>query len=388
MTVREFSFTFFHYFCCHTICMAAKAFRADKIFTGDDWLHDHAVITEGGIIKNVLPVSDLPPGIDTQYFPHSILAPAFIDLQIYGASEKLFAVYPSSESLQLLNRYSNSGGAACCMPTVATNEPQIVLKCIDAIRTYWKQEGKGILGLHVEGPWINKLKRGAHIESLIHSPTMEEVKALLEYGNGVIKIITLAPEVCSKEIIDLIYSYKIKIFAGHSNATYEEAIQSFDDGITAVTHLYNAMSPLQHRSPGLVGATFDHPAIMASIIADGHHVDYAAIRIAKKIMGQRLFAITDAVTYTSEGYYPHQAGADKYTSGGILSGSALTMYKALQNLVNHAQIEMGEALRMCSLYPARVMQIDNELGRIAANYQSKMILIPAKLDDSPVQLIT
>jgi N-acetylglucosamine-6-phosphate deacetylase len=365
-----------------------KAYIADLIFTGSEWLNEHAVIVEDGIIKTVLPAKDVPPVIETEYFTKNILVPAFIDLQIYGASEKLFAVYPDTNSLKLLNDYSKSGGAAFCMPTVATNQPEVFFKCIDAIRSYWQQGGEGILGLHAEGPWINKAKRGAHIESLIHSPSLQEAEALIQYGKDVLKIITLAPEVCSKEVIDLIHSSGIKIFAGHSNATYEEGMQSFDNGITAVTHLYNAMSPLQHRNPGLVGAALDHQKVMASIIADGFHVDHAAIRIAKKIMQQRLFAITDAVTKTTEGYYQHQPEGDKYTAGNILSGSALTMYKALQNLVKHVGIDTGEALRMCSLYPAQVMQMDDQLGRIAKGYKAKMVLIPQRLTDDPIQTIS
>lgn len=367
---------------------AAKAYTAKLIFTGEQWLHQHAVVVADGIITDVLPVTTLDPLTETINFGDSILAPAFIDLQIYGACEKLFAVYPHTDSLQLLNSYSNSGGAAFCMPTVATNHTDILYKSIDAIKQYWQQGGEGILGLHAEGPWINKLKRGAHIESLIHSPSLKEVEALLSYGKDVLKIITLAPEVCSKEVIDLIHSSGVKIFAGHSNAGYAEAVQSFDNGVTAVTHLYNAMSPLQHRSPGLVGATLDHQKVMASIIADGFHVDYAAIRIAKKIMGQRLFAITDAVTTTTEGYYQHHPDGDKYTAGNILSGSALTMYKALQNLVKHVGVETGEALRMCSLYPAQAIQIDDHSGRIAKGYKAKIVRLPALLDDTAIQIIS
>ena len=366
---------------------AAKAYIAKLIFTGEQWLHQHAAIVEDGIIIDVLPIVAVDPLMEAACFSHSILAPAFIDLQIYGAYEKLFAVYPDPDSLQLLNNYSNSGGAAFCMPTVATNQLEIVFQCIDAIRLYWQQGGEGILGLHAEGPWLNKLKRGAHIESLIHSPSLKEVEALLDHGKDVLKIITLAPEVCSKEVIDLIKSAGIKIFAGHSNASYEESMQSFDNGVTAVTHLYNAMSPLQHRSPGLVGAVLDHQQIMASIIADGFHVDYAAIRIAKKIMKERLFAITDAVTTTATGYYQHQPDGDKYSAGNILSGSALTMYKALQNLVKHVGIETAEALRMCSLYPAQLMQLDNQLGRIVTGYKAKMVLLPEGLNNKSIQVI-
>jgi len=188
-------------------------------------------------------------------------------------------------------------------------------------------------------------------------------------------MITLAPELCSQEVIDLILSYNVVISAGHSNASYEQAKKSFASGITTVTHLYNAMSPLQHRAPGLVGAAMDGNQVMASIIPDGHHVDFAAIRIAKAVMKERLFIITDAVTETDKGGYQHQLAGDKYEAGGILSGSALTMGKSVRNLVDHCGIEWGEALRMCSLYPARLMGLENELGKIEKGYKAKMVLM-------------
>ncbi len=146
------------------------------------------------------------------------------------------------------------------------------------------------------------------------------------------------------------------------------------------------MSPLQHRSPGLVGAVMNDDTITASIIPDGHHVDYAAIKIAKAVMKERLFAITDAVTDTAEGYYKHQLTGDKYEADGILSGSALTMNKALQNLVQHAGIELGEALRMCSYYPARVIRKDNEYGKIEKGYKAKMVVLDNEMNVR--QLIT
>ncbi len=338
-----------------------KIYKADKIFTGDKWLNDQAIVTKSGTIYEVVPISSLTGNISEE-FPGCFIAPAFIDLQIYGAYEKLFAVYPEPDALYKLKDYCASGGAAFCMPTVATNSVNVFYKCIDAIRAYWKEGGEGIFGLHIEGPWINPVKKGAHIESFIHSPTVNEVKELLDYGKDVIKIITLAPEVCSKEVVELIQSQNIIISAGHSNATYKQATQAFDGGIKTVTHLYNAMSALQHREPGLVGATFNNENIMAGIIPDGHHVDFAAIRIAKRIMGERLFVITDAVTETNSGYYQHHLVGDKYESAGILSGSALTMSKAFKNLVTYAGVGVEQALRMCSLNPAKVIGKANELG--------------------------
>ncbi|MBV4355932.1 N-acetylglucosamine-6-phosphate deacetylase [Pinibacter aurantiacus] len=351
------------------------AHAAEKIFTGNEWLDDHAIIVDGEIIKDVVAQSKLPADLKLNNVSDAIISPAFIDLQIYGANGKLLSEHPTPEALTDLYNYCRDGGAAFCMPTVATNHYDVFKKAIDAIRNYWKQEGEGVLGIHLEGPWINPLKRGAHIESLVRSPSLIEAKELLEYGKGVIKIITLAPEQCSKEVIDLILSYGIVISAGHSNATYKQAKESFRAGIKAVTHLYNAMSPLQHREPGLAGAAMDDDSVMASIIPDGYHVDYAAIRIAKAVMKNRLFVITDAVTQTTAGAYQHELAGDKYEAAGILSGSALTMHKALLNLVNHCGIEMGEAIRMCSLYPARVMGLDNELGEIKKGYKAKLVAI-------------
>ncbi len=360
-----------------------KAVIADRIFTGQSWLNEHAVIVDENKIVDILLQKDLPADISIDRFQKTFLAPAFIDLQIYGASGKLLAVFPDAESLFALHEYGVKNGTGYFLPTVATNKKEVFFKCIDAVREYWKQGGKGIPGLHIEGPWISKEKRGAHIESLIHSPSFAEVEELLIYGKDVIKMITLAPEVCSQQVVDAILAHEIIISAGHSNANYQQATISFDSGITTVTHLFNAMSGLHHREPGLVGAAFDHTKVTASIIPDGHHVDFNAIRIAKKIMGERLFAITDAVTETNQGYYQHQLATDKYEAGGILSGSALTMLAALQNLVNKVKIDLDEALRMCSLYPARVLRME-ELGQISKGSAAELISIDNDLKSAAI----
>jgi N-acetylglucosamine-6-phosphate deacetylase len=349
-------------------------FTADKIFDGEAW-HDLAIITGNGLVKE-LSARDKTGDEAAKHFKDCFMLPAMLDLQIYGAFGKLLAVYPDAASLFLLEKYCRQGGAAWFMPTVATNTIEVFHQCIDAVRAYWKAGGKAALGLHLEGPWISKKKKGAHREECIHPPERKEVEDLLAYGEGVIKMITLAPEVCSQEIIDLIISQGIVISAGHSDADYETAIACFDKGISTVTHLYNAMSPLQHRAPGLVGATLMHNRVRASIIADGYHVNYAAVSIAAKIMKQRLFAITDAVTETGEGLYLHSlTDGDRYECNGVLSGSALTMHQSFLNLVNKAGIEMEEASRMCSLYPAQAIGKDRLYGKIAPGYAAQFLVL-------------
>jgi N-acetylglucosamine-6-phosphate deacetylase len=354
-------------------------FLADKVFDGRSWLTGAIVTKEGSVTQ----VAD-PSAVDTKdalNFPGCMIVPAMLDLQIYGAHGKLLAVYPEADSLFLLEDYCKAGGAAWFLPTVATNTIEVFHKCIDAVRAYWKAGGRSALGLHLEGPWISKAKKGAHRDECIHSPDRKEVEELLAYGKDVIKMITLAPEVCSQEIIDLISSHGIIISAGHSDADYSTAMNSFDKGVTTVTHLFNAMSPLQHRAPGLTGATFLHDRVRASIIADGYHVSYEAIQVAAKMMQQRLFAITDAVTETSEGLYRHAlVNGDRYECNGVLSGSALTMHQSFLNLVNKVGIEREEALRMCSLYPAEVIKKDHLYGKIAPGYAAQFLVLDKELN--------
>ena len=352
---------------------------ADKVFTGTEWLADTAIICENGFIKDVIKIDDLltnnePP----TRMP--VIAPAFLDIQIYGASSKLFSIHPTVDTLQKMYDHCKNGGTKYFLPTIATNTIDVFKKGIDAIKEYWNKGGKGVYGLHIEGPWINKIKRGAHLEHLIHEPSVEEVKPLLEYGKGVIKIITLAPEVCSTAVIDLIKSYDVIISAGHSNATYLESMAAFGNGINIATHLFNAMTALHHREPGFAAATMMHPSVMASIVPDGIHVDFTMIKLAKKIMGDRLFIITDAVTETTEGPYQHKFSVDKYESNGILSGSALTMAKAVKNCIEKCGMLPEEALRMASLYPAKVLGLDNKIGKIQEGFNADLVMLDKEME--------
>lgn len=356
-----------------------KAYQANKIFTGTEWLENKAVLCENGKIKDIVSPESLPADLQKEEVAE-ILAPAFIDIQIYGAGSKLFSMYPTPGTLSVMNKHCTAGGASFFLPTISTNTIDVIKKGIDAIREYWEMNGQDVFGLHIEGPWINKIKRGAHLENLIHEPNLDEVKSLLEYGKGIIKIITLAPEVCSDEVIGVIKSYGVIISAGHSNATYEEAMQAFDKGINVATHLFNAMTPLHHREPGFAAAIMLHPSVMVSVVPDGLHVDFTMIKLAKKLMGERLFIITDAVTETTEGPYQHKLNIDKYETNGILSGSALTMAKGVKNCVENCGIPLGEALRMASLYPAKVLGIDDKIGKIEIGFNENFVRLSGKLE--------
>ncbi|RYY24549.1 MAG: N-acetylglucosamine-6-phosphate deacetylase [Chitinophagaceae bacterium] len=351
------------------------AYTNARILSGENFEDGKAVLTDMGIITDIVPHSDIPGGYTQTDLDGLNLAPALIDLQIYGGHGKMFSDDPGIAPLEAIYNYSLEGGASHFMVTMATNSIDTFLRGIEAVRSYWKSGGKGLLGLHLEGPYLNPVKKGAHLEQYIKPPTMDEVKMLMDTGGDVIKMITIAPEVCSQEVICYLTENVPVVSAGHTNATYKQAQHGFGLGIPAATHLYNAMSGLQHREPGMVGAVFNDANVLSSIVCDGIHVDFAAVRIAKKIMQKRLFYITDAVAATDGPGYQHRLAGDRYTlPDGTLSGSALTMMQCVKNGIEKVGITPEESLRMGSEYPGSLLRRDIMLGRIAKDYAAKFVV--------------
>ncbi len=352
-----------------------KAYFNAQVFNGTEIVKDIAVLTDGKNVVGIVSVNAIPANAEKIDLKNHFLAPAFMDIQIYGGNGKMFSHELSVESLQAAYEYCLSGGVTQFFITLATNSIDVFLKGIETVKAYWEQGGKGMPGLHLEGPYINPIKRGAHIEHYIKKPTVEEVSMLLKHGRDVIKIMTLAPEQCDDSIVKLLQDNGVLVSAGHSNATYDQAMDAFGKGITTTTHLFNAMSPLQHRAPGLVGAIYNHASVCSSIVPDGIHVDFAAVKISKKQMNERLFIITDAVAETLSGEYQHIFKGDRYTlPDGTLSGSSLTMMRGVQNLVEKVNIPLEEALRMASLYPAQVVGLANEFGKIEKGYCAEFVV--------------
>ncbi|MHB1921820.1 MAG: N-acetylglucosamine-6-phosphate deacetylase [Chitinophagaceae bacterium] len=351
------------------------AYHHGILFTGEEVLLDQALLVKDGFIQGFSQSSDIPDGYQRVDLEGGLVAPALIDLQIYGGMGHLFSLYPSVEALQGIYRYCLGGGAGYFQATVATHSTEMMLAAIEAVRSYQQQGLAGLIGLHLEGPYIHPQKRGAHLTQYIQIPTRADIELLLEKGKGIITMMTLAPERCDPELIRLLLDHGVVVSAGHSNASYQEATQAFDQGIQTGTHLFNAMSAFQSREPGLVGAIFDHPGVNCSVVADGIHVDFAAIRIAKKIMGERLFLITDTVEVNKEGDYIYIREKDRFvTQHGTLAGSLLTMMSAVRNMVERVGIPLEEALRMASSYPAQVAGKGNSLGKLKPGYRADLVV--------------
>ena len=351
------------------------AYKNGTLFTGEHIETGKAILVNDNTIVGLTDEGSIPSDYQISDLEGLQVAPAFIDLQIYGGDGKLFSAELSIEAIEATYRYCLRGGCSRFMLTMANNSMETFLKGIELVKEYWDKGGKGLLGFHMEGPYLNPVKKGAHVEKWIKKPSVEEVSLVLEKGKGALKMMTIAPEVCSDEVIQLLLNSGIIVSAGHSNATYAEAMRGFNMGIPTATHLFNAMSPLQSREPGLVGAIYNHDRVRSSIVGDGIHVDFASLSISKKLMGERLFFITDAVTETSKGDYQHILRGDRYTlPNGTLSGSALTMMESVKNGVKHAGIALEEALRMASTYPGQLIKDQLLAGRIAPGYTAEFVV--------------
>jgi len=361
--------------------MSSTAFIAREVFTGSEIHTGKAVLVRDGKITGITDATAVPAGYRKEELGGYLLAPAFLDLQIYGGNGKLFSAELSTEALEATYEYCLQGGCTQFQITLATNSIEKFVRGLEVAREYRNGGGKGLLGVHLEGPYINPAKKGAHIEKFIKKPTVTEIKHLLQKGKDLFRMMTLAPEQCDRDCIELLLKSGIVVSAGHSNATYAEAVDGFYQGIPAATHLFNAMSPLQGRQPGMVGAIYDNNDVRCSVVCDGVHVDFASVRISKKAMQQRLFFITDAVTEVQYGEYVHVFKGDRYTlPDGTLSGSALTMLQCVRNGVEKCGIPLPEALRMASLYPATVMGLQEQWGTIHPGAQADLVLLDEELN--------
>ncbi|NAX45353.1 MULTISPECIES: N-acetylglucosamine-6-phosphate deacetylase [unclassified Vibrio] len=342
-----------------------------KIYTGSDVLVDHAVIINNELIEAVCPIADLPQDITTQDLSGANLSPGFIDLQLNGCGGVMLNDEVTATTMQIMHKANLKSGCTSFLPTLITSSDEDMRKAISAAREYHSQYKNQSLGLHLEGPYLNVMKKGIHSVDFIR-PSDDNMIATMCENSDVIAKVTLAPEHNNPEHIERLVKAGIVVSIGHTNATYTEARKSFESGITFATHLFNAMTPMVGREPGVVGAIYDTPEVYAGIIADGFHVDYANIRIAHKIKGEKLVLVTDATAPAGANmdYFIFVGKKVYYRDGkcvdenGTLGGSALTMIEAVQNTVEHVGIALDEALRMATLYPAKAIGVDHKLGRV------------------------
>ncbi len=331
------------------------------------------ILITGDTIIAITDENAIPDDVNRVDLNGAFVAPGLIDLQIYGSGGKLFAGTPEVEALERMENDLLSQGTIGFFATIGTNTVEIVEQGIESAKIYREKCKGNFWGLHLEGPYLNPIKKGAHPAKLIKKGTLEEVERWVSMADGVIKMMTIAPELQDQEVIDYLHDHGIILSSGHSNATYQQGKSFLNNPIPAVTHLFNAMPQMHHREPGYIPAIFEEKPY-TSIVNDGIHVDFAMVRLAKRELGDKLFLITDAVTAATEGTYQHQFTGDRYVMpDGTLSGSCLTMLKAVENCVEHVGIPLAEAINMASLYPAQLAKMHKK-GRVAAGYDADLII--------------
>lgn len=357
-----------------------------RIFTGTTILQNHALLLQDDKIKAVLPQNQLPADCQLLDLEGHDLTAGFVDVQLYGGGTSFFVQDLSLDSLQNMVETHLQDGTTSLMPTLYSTTQARILRAIDTTKQ-WLAAGKsGVLGLHIEGPYLNFAKRGAHNAAVVRPPVRDELEEIIAQSKGLRTMMTIAPEVWPADLLQLLKNSHLLVSMGHTNATYRQAKGYFEDGITLATHLYNAMRPFESREPGVVGAIFDAPNVHASIIADGFHCDFAAVRMAKKLLGERLFLISDATfakytqtRFTFEGFSANYDGKKFVNDDGNLAGSAITLLKAVQNCVLHVGIPKDEAFRMAATYPAQILGLGNQLGQIKAGYQADLVVLDEAL---------
>lgn len=350
-----------------------------RLFDGEQWHTNVRVTAEAGLITEIAACS-------AAECTDLTLAPGFIDVQVNGGGGALFNTAPTIDSLRTMLKAHAGFGTTAMLPTVITDSVATMQQCADAIAAAVAACEPGILGVHFEGPHLSVPKRGVHPTEHIRGLSADEL-ALYGRTDLGIKLVTVAPENVTPEQIRQLVELNVIVCLGHSNADGATVEAALAAGATGFTHLYNAMSPLTSREPGMVGVALADRNSWCGIIFDGHHVHPVAAKLAlaAKPRGKMLI-VTDAMSPvgTNDTEFPFFAGkvtrvGNKLTNdAGSLAGSVLDMAAAVQYAVTELGTEQGEALRMASLYPAEFLGIADRAGRIAAGYRADLVLLDQK----------
>ncbi|MYC81707.1 MAG: N-acetylglucosamine-6-phosphate deacetylase [Acidobacteria bacterium] len=373
--------------------MKRLAVIAGRVMTPDRVILDGVVLVEGTRIMEVGSRAAVRFSRDEfEVLDHSrhLLSPGFIDVHIHGAMGR-DVMEGTTEALEAISRFLAAHGTTSFLATTVTASPIATLQAVEALGRQVDRPlpGAHMLGLHLEGPFINPEKRGAHSARHIRPPSTLILEQLLARSGHRVKLITLAPEVeGSLELIRFARSRGVVVSLGHSNATLEETMAAIDLGAGNATHLFNAMRSFSHRDPGILGAVLTTPRIRAELIADGVHVSPAAVDLCLRCKGAgRILLISDAVSATGmpEGQYRLADMEITLSEGvcrtpdGTLAGSILTQDQALRNMIRWSGLPVHTVLGMLTRNPAQSLGIASGKGTLAPGHDADMVLLDQDL---------
>lgn len=362
--------------------MSAFAITNASLFDGTSFQEGKAVVVRDGKIDAICNASTLPDDIEVIDGMGQTLAPGLIDVQVNGGGGILLNDRPDIDGIQAIMAAHRKFGTTAMLPTLITDYRDKMESAINAVQQAIDAGVPGIVGIHLEGPYLNTERKGVHSADIIRPMEDDAINLLTRLPNGRI-LVTMAPEKAAKGTIQSLADKDILVCAGHTAGTYDDIQAAIGEGMRGFTHLFNAMSPMTHREPGVAGAAMADDNTWCGLIVDGYHVHPAALKIAinAKASG-KIMLVTDAMPTVGAADKRFTLGGEEIvaTDGrcaladGTLAGSDLDMISAVKNCVEMVGIELGEALRMASLYPATFLRLDDQMGRIAPGYNADIIL--------------
>jgi N-acetylglucosamine-6-phosphate deacetylase len=367
------------------------AVRGARIFDGEDWHDGKALLVSVETVEGIIATAAVPADAETIDLPGGLLAPGFVDLQVNGGGGVMLNDAPSVETIRCICAAHAPFGTTSLLPTLITDTPETTAATLEAGAAAAREKVPGFLGLHLEGPHLSLSRKGAHDPDLIRPMEKADLNRLVNARSSMPALMTtVAPETVTPQQIAALAGADIVVSLGHSDAGFATARAAIEAGARQMTHLFNAMSQLQHREPGMVGAALDSGGISAGLIADGFHVDRHAIAIAlraKRGPG-RIFLVTDAMAtigtdmteFTLNGRTIRREGGRLTLADGTLAGADLDMISAVRFMHREIGLPLEEALRMASLYPAEAVGQEHRLGRIGEGRPASFVHLSDALE--------
>ena len=362
--------------------MSARALIGTRVFDGTQLLEGRAVIIDGASITAIVPDGDVPAGTRSRRV-QGLLAPGFIDVQVNGGGGVLFNATPTVEGIAEIGAAHRRYGTTGYLTTLITDTRANMAKAIAATGEALARKIPGVLGVHLEGPFLNPERKGVHDPRLMR-PIEEEDVALITSLKAGRALMTIAPEKMPVATIRRLADAGIILSAGHTAATYETMVAARAAGLTGVTHLFNAMPPLAGRDPGPIGAALDDHDLFVGLIVDLFHVTAPSLRVALSAKGwQRMMLVTDAMPSVGSDLTSFEIDGNTITrrdgkltrADGTIAGSDLDMASAVRNTVKRLGLPLEAALHMAARAPAEFLGLGGELGRIAPGYRASLVLL-------------
>ena len=360
-----------------------------RVLGDDGFLDGRAVLVEDGRIVDVVAGDDPRSRSATRRdLGGHLLLPGFLDTQVNGGGGVLFNAEPTVDAIRAIGEAHRRFGTTGFLPTLISDDLDVVARALDAVRAAMAAGVPGVLGIHIEGPYLNAARKGVHNSEKLRGLDEGAIGLLTSLREGR-TLVTLAPEMTTPLLITKLASAGVIVSAGHTNATYAQIGTALRHGLTGFTHLFNAMSQLTGRAPGVVGAALDDPDSWCGIIVDGRHVDPTVLRIALRCKRHdRFMLVTDAMpsvgaakkSFSLQGRLISVEDGVLVDEDGTLAGSDTDMASMVRNAVRLLGLELPEAARMASRYPAEFLGLGAELGRIAAGYRASLVLVDERLE--------